>query len=150
MCCVVPEDAQAPHRCNVVFSRVSIIKDDNARIVEKGSNIKEATISRYRDAARREIIGLRDRIELVLRAGESVNAQTVLIFGLRDHLIYELPGWTQKNVPLTVLSTEPFSDEQPNQRLAAASGQLHCDVTRGQSASHVLLHCLTLVEQHPG
>ena len=61
--------------------------------------------------AQQSLIGFRNSIEVGLRSGKSVNAKSVLLFGLGDDLVHQLPGRAQKYDALIVLAAEPFPDQ---------------------------------------
>nr|WP_245269866.1 hypothetical protein [Nitrobacter hamburgensis] len=77
-----------------------------------------------------------------------MNIEAVLLFGLLNHLIDKLAGRAKKNDALLVLPSKPLPNQETDKRLAASRRQLQRDVRGALRLRNVLLHHLSLMQQH--
>lgn len=71
-----------------------------------------------------------------------------MLFGLLNHLIDELAGRTKENNAFLVFPSKPLPDQESDKRLAASRRQLQCDVRGALRVRNILLHHLSLMQQH--
>ena len=121
---VVPFYSERPERRDVTLGRMRIVGDDHIRIIEKRARIKKAAVRRNSYPVRVAIFSLGGRLVFVFCSGEPQNRQAVFLFGLLDHLVDKLTGWTEIDDAFSVPATSPFVFPLPVGSCSATSGEL--------------------------